>query len=134
MIDCVCRWQNLVTRAEERHKLVTASLNFYKTAEQVSSTHRFIAIYGPLFYTAPYVMFMMREDPLRGRVGGGWDLEIETFLGPEMTTSEANAICSTFFLPHCSPPPHLPHLYTALYNTQCSELESQNLLEINRKQ
>ena len=29
------RWQNLVTRAEERHKLVTASLNFYKTAEQV---------------------------------------------------------------------------------------------------
>ena len=32
-----CRWQNLVTRAEERHKLVTASLNFYKTAEQVCS-------------------------------------------------------------------------------------------------
>ena len=31
------RWQNLVTRAEERHKLVTASLNFYKTAEQVCS-------------------------------------------------------------------------------------------------
>lgn len=30
------RWQGLVTRAEERHKLVTASLNFYKTAEQVS--------------------------------------------------------------------------------------------------
>ena len=29
------RWQQLVTRAEERHKLVTASLNFYKTAEQV---------------------------------------------------------------------------------------------------
>merc|ERR1719232_2484363 len=31
------RWQQLVTRAEERHKLVTASLNFYKTAEQVCS-------------------------------------------------------------------------------------------------
>lgn len=29
------RWQQLVTCAEERHKLVTASLNFYKTAEQV---------------------------------------------------------------------------------------------------
>lgn len=26
-----------MTRAEERHKLVTASLNFYKTAEQVCS-------------------------------------------------------------------------------------------------
>jgi hypothetical protein len=31
------RWQQLVTRAEERHKLVTASLNFYKTAEQVQN-------------------------------------------------------------------------------------------------
>lgn len=31
------RWQDLVTRAEERHKLVTASLNFFKTAEQVCS-------------------------------------------------------------------------------------------------
>nr|XP_024216575.1 triple functional domain protein isoform X4 [Halyomorpha halys] len=31
------RWQGLVTCAEERHKLVTASLNFYKTAEQVCS-------------------------------------------------------------------------------------------------
>jgi hypothetical protein len=27
-------------------------------------------------------MFLMRADPLRGRVGGGWALEIETFLGP----------------------------------------------------
>merc|ERR1712008_87820 len=33
------RWQQLVTRAEERHKLVTASLNFYKTAEQVRNNH-----------------------------------------------------------------------------------------------
>ena len=31
------RWQQLVTCAEERHKLVTASMNFYKTAEQVCS-------------------------------------------------------------------------------------------------
>ena len=41
------RWQQLVTRAEERHKLVTASLNFYKTAEQVKIINwkkRFIRI------------------------------------------------------------------------------------------
>ncbi|XP_055630894.1 triple functional domain protein [Toxorhynchites rutilus septentrionalis] len=31
------KWQKLVTCAEERHKLVTASLNFFKTAEQVCS-------------------------------------------------------------------------------------------------
>jgi hypothetical protein len=35
-----------------------------------------------MIYTAPYVMFLMSADPLRGQVGGGWALEIETFLGP----------------------------------------------------
>ncbi|XP_055846907.1 triple functional domain protein isoform X2 [Episyrphus balteatus] len=33
--DVTKKWQQLVTCAEERHKLVTASINFYKTAEQV---------------------------------------------------------------------------------------------------
>ena len=41
-----------------------------------------LAIYAPMVYTAPCVMFFMRADPLRGQVGGGWALEIETFLGP----------------------------------------------------
>jgi hypothetical protein len=27
-------------------------------------------------------MFLMRADTLRGHVGGGWTLEIESFLGP----------------------------------------------------
>lgn len=35
-VEVTKRWQQLVTCAEERHKLVTASLNFYKTAEQVN--------------------------------------------------------------------------------------------------
>lgn len=34
-VEVTKRWQQLVTSAEERHKLVTASLNFYKTAESV---------------------------------------------------------------------------------------------------
>ncbi len=38
-------------------------------------------------------MFLIRADPLRGHVGGGWALEIETFLGLEMATTEASAIC-----------------------------------------
>ncbi len=33
-------------------------------------------IYGPMIYTDPYVM---RANPLRGQVEGGWALEIETF-------------------------------------------------------
>ncbi len=53
-----------------------------------------LAIYGPMIYTAPYVMFLMRADPLRGQAGGGWAQEIETFFGPEMATSEASAIWS----------------------------------------
>jgi hypothetical protein len=35
-----------------------------------------------MIYTAPYVMFLMPADPLRGQVGGGKALEIETFFGP----------------------------------------------------
>jgi hypothetical protein len=35
-----------------------------------------------MIYTAPYVMLLMRANPLRGQVGEGWALEIETFLGP----------------------------------------------------
>ncbi len=38
-----------------------------------------MSIYGPMIYTAPYVMVVMRADPLRGQVGEA--LEIETFLG-----------------------------------------------------
>jgi hypothetical protein len=30
----------------------------------------------------PYVMLLMRANPLRGRAEGGWALEIETFVGP----------------------------------------------------
>ncbi len=36
--------------------------------------------YAPMIYTALYIMFLMRADPLRGQVGGGWAPEISTFL------------------------------------------------------
>jgi hypothetical protein len=41
-----------------------------------------LAIYAPMIYTAPCVLLLSRQHPLRGQVGGGWALEIETFLGP----------------------------------------------------
>ncbi len=41
-----------------------------------------ITIYAPMIYMAPFVMFLMRADTLRGQVGGGWALEMESFLGP----------------------------------------------------
>ncbi len=31
---------------------------------------RILAIYGPLIYTVPYLMILMRENTLRGKVGG----------------------------------------------------------------
>jgi hypothetical protein len=41
-----------------------------------------LAIYSPIIYTAPCIMFWMRAYPLRGQVGRGWALEIESFLVP----------------------------------------------------
>ena len=41
-----------------------------------------IAIYGPMIYTALYVMLLMRANPLRGKVVGGRVLESDTCLGP----------------------------------------------------
>ena len=38
--------------------------------------------YAPMIYTALCIMFWMRAYPLRGQVGGCWELEIEMFLGP----------------------------------------------------
>ncbi len=44
-----------------------------------------ITIYATMIYTAPCIMFLMRAYPkciypLRGQVGGGWALEIDSFL------------------------------------------------------
>jgi hypothetical protein len=48
------------------------------------------AFYGPMIYTVPYVMLLMRANPLRGQVGGGWALDIEPC---EMASSrQASAI------------------------------------------
>ncbi len=54
-----------------------------------------------LYYLQMYLLFIWTRDvmifivanPLRGPLEGEWALKkIETFLGPEMTTREANAI------------------------------------------
>jgi hypothetical protein len=34
-----------------------------------------------MIYMALYVMLLMQANPLEGQQGGGWALEIETFLG-----------------------------------------------------
>ena len=47
--------------------------------------------YGPLIYTAQYVMVLMKASPLRGPFEGVGP-EFETFLGHEMANSEASAI------------------------------------------
>jgi hypothetical protein len=46
-----------------------------------------IAIYGPMIYTAQNVMLLSGATLLRGQVGGGWALEIETFGPCEMALS-----------------------------------------------
>jgi hypothetical protein len=45
--------------------------------------HTVLAICGPMIYKYDlYAMLLMQANPLRGKVRGGWTLEIETFLGP----------------------------------------------------
>jgi hypothetical protein len=65
-----------------------------------------VAIYAPMIYTASYIMFLMQKDPFRGQVGGGWALEIETFLGPvkwhraqKSRVSQCVHISFTYFMP-----------------------------------
>ncbi len=41
-----------------------------------------LTIYAPMIYTALCIMFWMRAYPLQGEVGGGWALELSSFLGP----------------------------------------------------
>ncbi len=48
----------------------------------LTSTENFSTNYAPMIYTAPYIMFWMRAYPLQGEVGGGWGLELDSFLGP----------------------------------------------------
>ncbi len=54
---------------------------FYCCPHKDRYRYKIIAIYGLMIYMASYVMPMMRANPLRGQVGGGWALEIETFMG-----------------------------------------------------
>ncbi len=39
-----------------------------------------------MIYLAPSVLVLMRADPLRGQVGRGWALEIETLFVPVKST------------------------------------------------
>ncbi len=52
------------------------SCTFYTWNQRTRVT---IAIYAPMIYTAPCVMLLMQPAYLRGQVGGGWALEIESF-------------------------------------------------------
>ncbi len=91
-----------------------------------------------MIYTAPYVMFFLRADPLRGRVEGGWALEIETFLNPVKWHRAVRRVPFGAQKVKIPPPPSHPPLshistYTPMNSGQCSTLKPQNLLEINRK-
>jgi hypothetical protein len=44
---------------------------FYCWPHKYKYRYKIKAIYGPMIYTAPYVMLLMRTNPLTGQVGGG---------------------------------------------------------------
>jgi hypothetical protein len=49
------------------------------TSLVVKKSNLVLAIYAPMIYTVPCVMFLMRADPLRGQVGGHWALKNKSF-------------------------------------------------------
>jgi hypothetical protein len=51
--------------------------------QSVNQWHKNETVGNGNIYIALYVMFLMRADPLLGQVGGGWALEISSFLGPK---------------------------------------------------
>ncbi len=64
-----------------------------------------IAIYALMIHTAPYALFFMFADPLRGQVAGGLGPENRDFFGPcEMALSRyVSAVWGPKKVgPHCS--------------------------------
>jgi hypothetical protein len=78
-----------------------------------------ITIYAPMIYTAPRVMFLMQADTLRGQVGGGWALEMESFLGPvKWHRADRRVPFRPKKLPTTSPPYFsYPHLHSTSLST-----------------
>ncbi len=57
----------------------------YNTLKSLRGSRLHKTTYAPVPYTSLYIMFLMRANLLLGQVGGGWALEISTFLGPPLS-------------------------------------------------
>ncbi len=69
--------------------------------------------YAPMIYTSMCIMLWMNAYPLLGQVGGGWALEISSFLGPKwhspIGSISFHRVRKTLdFQGPTPPPPHLP--------------------------
>jgi hypothetical protein len=53
--------------------------NLHSTSTDPLQLASLLIIYAPIIYAAACIMFLMRADTLRGQVGGGWALEMESF-------------------------------------------------------
>jgi hypothetical protein len=60
-----------------------ATIPLYNLLRSPVGAHVHKTTYGPLVDTALYLILLMRANPLQGQGGGGWSLEIWTFLGPK---------------------------------------------------
>ena len=63
----------------------------HKEVLSLQMTQLKIVIFGPMIYTAPYIMFLMRSNPLQGALEG-LGHESRDFLGPLNSSSEARAV------------------------------------------
>ncbi len=75
-------WDVLMQRATYTTQFIQLALQSACEDRYARPMNRMQQTMGPVIYASPHVMLLMRANPLRGRVGGGWAMEIETFLGP----------------------------------------------------
>jgi hypothetical protein len=72
-----------VRKSINTEEIGTSPMGIQKGTNDVNyGCRKKIDIYAPMIYTALCIMFLMRADTLRGDVGGGWALEMQSFLGP----------------------------------------------------
>ncbi len=75
-----------------------AAILLYNTLKSPVGANVLKTSYRPLIDTALYVMLLMRANPLLGKVGGCWALEISPFWAPNGTMPFHRALKSLYLL------------------------------------
>jgi hypothetical protein len=95
--------EELYTQGRRKKKIEKFSLR-----TQFKNGKPIIAIYGPMIYTAPYILLLMRVNPLRRQVGGGFSPGNQDFFGPREMAGDCHLVPKKVDIYREQTPYHLP--------------------------